>query len=479
MGKKAGKQAVQSSSERPRTTSSLSQPAVVDGANLVTRFSPSGRLFAQCSVAVDADSVRVFEVHSGQCVGRWASASAAERVSSLEWAELPSSSSSDEKTAPRGRKRRKGVNGEHDEDKSGEKGLETTAASSAQDAPSTSASAGEASALVEVLALGLKSSSILLLHPTQSTVIQTLSHASVISPPVSLSCPSLANLNAPSYLWSCTSTGQLSVWTLPRLSGTKGKLVAQYDTQCASCSQVAVRYISSKVQQRNGDHEGEANSVTQAITVQVLVGQFSIKLFETPLPTPKQGASDAFERPRIHLRSECSGHASAISQLAWVDRQSSASNSSASQAHFISIAKGDRFISLWSAPTASSAEEPATGILIATLGLDEEPRRIAIATNNDVICSVSSDAARIISLEAAFIPSSSQQTSTTEPPANKHRRRKHSDVRALKILSTITSSQASVPCSDAYLPSSPANAVIVAAGVLKPSLELLVSGRVD
>lgn len=474
MGKKAGKQA----SERPKTTSTLSQPApaTAAAADCLTRFSPSGRLFAQCSIAVDADSVRVFETHSGSCVGRWASSGPAERVAALEWALLPSSQASDEKTAHRGRKRRKGVNGENDDGQGDADAAEGHAAGTSAAATSESAEAS----LVEVLALGLKSNAILILHPTQSTIIQTLAHSSVTAPAVSLSFPSTTShpaLKAPSYLWSCTATGQLSVWSLPRLSGTKGKLVAQYNTQCASCSQIAVRYVPGKAQV-NGTSELEASSATTStITVQVLVGQFSIKLLEVPLPSIKQGSSDAFERPRIHTRSECSGHASEVSQLLWLSRdlsQSTPSTSTSPQPHFISIAKGDRFVSLWSSPTVPTAEGPATGLLVATLGLDEEPRRIALAPGNDLMCTVSSDAARLISLEQAFA-SPSSQNQTSDQSAGKNRRRKHSDLRSLKILSTITSSQPSVPCTDAYLSSSPANTVYISAGVLKPALDILVS----
>lgn len=472
MGKKAGKKA-QSHDERAKTTSALSQPAATsasaDSSSLLTRFSPSGRLFAQVSLAVDADTCRVYEVHSGQCVGRWASSSASERVSCVEWAELPSSSSSglntDEKTG-RSKKRRKGSSTEGNDKQTGADGaLEQDAGASA----STSARADEASspaAAFEVLTFGLKNASILILHPTQSTVIQTLSHSSVTSSPVSLSfASSSTSATRPSFLWSCTSSGQLSAWSLPSLAGSKGKLLGQYDTQCASCSEIAVRYNSSLKAQVNG-MQNASTSAPLPTTAQILLGNFSIKLLEATLPSVTSGTSDSFERPRIHIKAEFSGHASEIIQLAWLNR----AETEASQARFISIAKGDRFVSLWSALTTSHADTPVSGTLSATLGLDEEPRRIAVAADNQSICCISSDAARIISLEDAFTSSADQ--SSSQAPAGKQRRR---NVRSLMAVSTITSPQATNPCTNAYFAYNVKNTIYVAAGVLKPSLERLVS----
>ncbi|KAK9893369.1 NUC189-domain-containing protein [Cystobasidium minutum MCA 4210] len=481
MGKKAGKQA-QSHNDRAKTTSTLSQPAALDMSSIVTRFSPSGRLFAQLSIAVDADTLRVYEVSSGQCVGRWASSSANERVSSLEWAELPSSSSSahaagDEKPN-RGRKRRKGTSSSAGDNIAADQSISKDGDSSIiiQDSAataSTSAAAAnteEASTVptMEVIALGLKNASILILHLTQSTVIQIISHPSITSPPISLSYPSSSSQQS-FLLWSCTANGQLSAWSLPRLTGTKGKLVAQYDTNCSSCSTVSVRYISSSsnkpLSNGSANHENTASThSSNGTTVQVLLGQFSIKLFEMPLPSTKHSLSEGFERPRIHLRSEASGHASEVAQTAWLNGEvlAPSKDTTTPQVAFVSIAKGDRFVSVWSASVSSSGEGPSSGTLVATLGLDEEPRRIALSSNKSIICCISTDAARIISLDSA---ANAEQQGT---PVKQRRR----SVRSLRVLSTVSSSQAaSSPCTDAFLPANPPGTICVASGVIKPALD--------
>jgi U3 small nucleolar RNA-associated protein 5 len=475
MGKKNGKQPMTAHNDRAKGTSSLSQPAALSSGNVIAQFSSSGKLFAQLNIAVDADTLRVFESHSGQCVGRWSSSNAAQRVSAVEWVELPSSSTpsteNNNDKASRGKKRRKGQHNQEDSlVQDADKSI-TIEASTSNAAPLG------ASSTMEALALGLKDGSILILHPTQSTVIQILSHSSITSASVSLSfspfSSSSSSSNTPALLWSSSAAGQISVWTLPRLSGIKGRLVAQYDTQCPSCTYLSVRYVSSSQPRINGhQEEGESSSTNSATTVQILLGQYSIKLFETSLPKITEGISvETVERPQIHLRSECSGHASEIIQLVWL-AQDSSKTSDAENVRFLSIAKGDRFVSLWTTSISATSTAPASGLLTATLGLDEEPRRLAVTASESVICAVSSDAARIITVPSSLLISTSH--STPSESSGKHRKRKHSDVKTLKVVSTISPSQSAGPCVDAYLSRDAPSSIVVASGLLKPRLDAFV-----
>ena len=182
----AGKKPAKGSS-RPASTSTFSQPlsAAALARSQLHLIHSSAPFYAQIARAADADTVRVYDTVSGRCVGRWATEIAAAdggRVECATWIDLRSAEGA-ATPSKRGKKRRK----------SG------AAAAEAEDGPAPSSST------LAALALGLSDGSILILHPTQSTVIKTLSHASAPSAMQSLSCPA----GARHLLWSGSADGSV------------------------------------------------------------------------------------------------------------------------------------------------------------------------------------------------------------------------------------------------------------------------------
>jgi hypothetical protein len=130
---------------------------------ILTAFSPipdgesgSTLFFAQAQLAVDSDTIRVFDCkNGGQCTARWSSSSAEQqaRVTAITWAFLSPSTQTSEEKATRGKKRRK------------------SSTSELQDAASTLAAPAASRQPQPVLCIGLSNGSILLLHPKQSSVV--------------------------------------------------------------------------------------------------------------------------------------------------------------------------------------------------------------------------------------------------------------------------------------------------------------------
>ena len=409
----AGKKPAKGSS-RPASTSTFSQPlsAAALARSQLHLIHSSAPFYAQIARAADADTVRVYDTVSGRCVGRWATEIAAAdggRVECATWIDLRSSEGA-ATPSKRGKKRRK----------SG------AAAAEAEDGPAPSSST------LAALALGLSDGSILILHPTQSTVIKTLSHASAPSAMQSLSCPA----GARHLLWSGSADGSVLAWTLPTPDGSGGALLGRASGCGAGWSQLSVRYLD----------DGRAR---------VLVGQHALKIVDLTVP-PTTDVYDAVADLEQTIVGACTGHATPLERLVWLD---AADAGRSTRISFATSAMSDRTVSIW------ALEPPADeAVLVASLSLDTDVRTIAAASDASTLAAVSSGEGA--SVAVVELPESVFAAPAGPSPANG--KRSKSRVHVLQPASEIVVVGSPDGIVDAVFAHDSASSLRTVRGALKP-----------
>ncbi|KAJ7151528.1 WD40-repeat-containing domain protein [Mycena filopes] len=304
---------------RPAATSAISQPVVEDASYLtaLSSFSPRGNLFAFLSLAVDKHRLRVHDTATGQSVAEHVVDSA--RVSSLSWSNFdPSdaqrSTASDAEEPPNKKKRKK------------------------RNSQANGDGPPQIAAAIEVVLLGLSDGTILFFSPTHGRVIRTLSHSTSTAAILSVVLTDNGD-NVPT-TWTSGADGAVRVW-----NAQKNDILGSWkNDDRIPYSSMAIRPSSEGGQ------------------VDVLVANHSIRLLsanpDTLTDKPTQQAS-------------FTGHASAITQLQWDASQTPPTR-------FLSMAEGDRIVSIWETPEGSAAD----GKMVASVQLDSDARTISLSVSS-------------------------------------------------------------------------------------------------
>jgi len=409
------------------STSALHQPVQASTSSALTSFSPS--YYAHVSLALDAHTVRIFEVASGRCVNRWAAADEQnEKVGALQWVDLqvPATEATESKRTKKRSRKSSLTNGIEGSSVADESSKKTDAASDN----------------VSVLALGLSDGSIIFLHPTNAGIMKRLTHASSSQPIMSLSFGAgSANL-----LWSASADGQILAWALPNSEASSGHLAGKLPAFGKEWSSVAVSY--SNFQDKAKAH--------------ILVGKHNVKIIEAELPVPSSQLQDLPHR----LIGSCTGHPSRIASLQWITLPKS------SQLAFLSIAIADRTIHFWVLKPSSNSRE-AEASLVATFGLDSHVHKALCASataNNFDVAAISEQGTVSIAPVALSIFSASEKTNgATKSPAK-------AKITSLRPLSEITAK--GVASSDTFidfqsLPEQKGELRLARAGI-KPQFDIVV-----
>ncbi|KAJ6626921.1 WD40-repeat-containing domain protein [Mycena sp. CBHHK59/15] len=300
---------------RPAATSSISQPVVEDASYLtaLSSFSPKGNLFAFLSLAVDKHRLRVYDTTTGQSVAEHVVDSA--RVSSLTWSNFDPSegqrSAAVEAEEPPNRKKRKKRGSQANED----------------GPPQITA--------IEVVVLGLSDGTVLFFSPTHGRILRALSHST--STAAILSVVLTENGDSTPTTWTSGADGAIRLW-----NAQKNDILGSWkNDDRIPYSSMAIRPTS----------EGDR--------VDVLAANHSIRLLST---TP-----DTLAEKPTQLAS-FTGHASSIKQLRWDASQTPSTR-------FLSMAEGDRIVSVWEAPDGSVTD----GKMVASVQLDSDARTISLS----------------------------------------------------------------------------------------------------
>ncbi|KAJ7785780.1 WD40-repeat-containing domain protein [Mycena metata] len=304
---------------RPAATSAISQPVVEDASYLtaLSSFSPKGNLFAFLSLAVDKHRLRVYDTATGQSVAEHVVDSA--RVSSLTWSNFDPSDGqrpavSDAEEPPNKKKRKK-----RNSQANGDAPPQITAA-------------------IEVVLLGLSDGTVLFFAPTHGRVIRTLSHST--STAAILSVVLTENGDSVPTTWTSGADGAIRLW-----NAQKNDILGSWkNDDRIPYSSMAIRPTS----------EGDQ--------IDVLVANHSIRLFsanpDTLTEKPTQKAS-------------FTGHASSVKQLQWDASQTPPTR-------FMSMAEGDRIVSIWETPEGPAAD----GKMVASVQLDSDARTISLSVSS-------------------------------------------------------------------------------------------------
>ncbi|KAJ7837189.1 WD40-repeat-containing domain protein [Mycena olivaceomarginata] len=338
---------------RPAATSTISQPVVEDASYLtaLSSFSLKGNLFAFLSLAVDKHRLRVYDTATGQSVAEHVVDSA--RVSSLTWSnfdpsESPRSAASDVEEPPNKKKRKK-----RNSQANGDGPLQITAA-------------------MEVVLLGLSDGTILFFSPTHGRVIRTLSHST--STAAILSVVLTENGDSVPTTWTSGADGAIRLW-----NAQKNDILGSWkNDDRIPYSSMAVRPTS----------EGDR--------VDVLVANHSIRLLSAN--------PDSLSEKPTQLAS-FTGHASSVKQLQWDASQTPPTR-------FMSLAEGDRIVSIWQTPEGSAAE----GKMVASVQLDSDARAISLS-----VSSISSERQNLLTLTASGKISIFPIPTELVPPASSSR----------------------------------------------------------
>ncbi|KAJ6501565.1 WD40-repeat-containing domain protein [Mycena vitilis] len=339
---------------RPAATSSISQPVVEDASYLtaLSSFSPKGNLFAFLSLAVDKHRLRVYDTATGQSVAEHVVDSA--RVSSLTWSnfdpsEGPRSAPSDVEEPPNKKKRKK-----RNSQANGDGPPQVTAA-------------------IEVVLLGLSDGTVLFFSPTHGRIIRTLSHSTSSAAILSVVLTDTGD-SVPT-TWTSGADGAIRLW-----NAQKNDILGSWkNDDRIPYSSMAIRPTS----------EGDR--------VDVLVANHSIRLLST--------SPDALTEKPTQL-SSFTGHASSIKQLQWDASQTPPTR-------FMSMAEGDRIVSIWQTPESSVAE----GKMVASVQLDSDARTISLS----VPSSASSERQSLLTLTASGKISIFPIPTELVPPASSSR----------------------------------------------------------
>ncbi|KAJ7102425.1 WD40-repeat-containing domain protein [Mycena belliarum] len=304
---------------RPQATSSISQPIVEDASYLTTlsAFSPKGNFFAFLSLAVDKHRLRVYDTATGQSVAEHVVDSA--RVSSLTWSNFDPSegqqSAQSDGEEPHNKKKRKKRNSQANAD-----------------------GPPQISAAIEVVLMGLTDGTVLFFSPSHGRTIRTLSHST--STAAILSVVLTGNGHSTPATWTSGADGAIRLW-----NAQKNDILGSWkNDDRIPYSSMAIRPTS----------EGDR--------IDFLVANHSIRLLST---NPDASA----EKP-TQLAS-FTGHASSVKQLQWDASQTPPTR-------FLSMAEGDRIVSIWQTPEASTVD----GKMVASVQLDSDARAISLSVTS-------------------------------------------------------------------------------------------------
>ncbi|KAF7340083.1 U3 small nucleolar RNA-associated protein 5 [Mycena venus] len=339
---------------RPAATSAISQPVVEDASYLtaLSSFSPKGNLFAFLSLAVDKHRLRVYDTATGQSVAEHVVDSA--RVSSLTWSnfdpsDVPRTTASDAEEPPNKKKRKK-----RNSQANGDVPPQMTAA-------------------MEVILLGLSDGTVLFFSPTHGRVVRTLSHST--STAAILSVVLTENGDSVPTTWTSGADGAIRLW-----NAQKNDLLGSWKNDDR------IPYSSMAIR-----------PTTEGDRVDVLVANHSIRLLSSNLDT-------LTEKP-AQLAS-FTGHASSVKQLHWDASQTPPTR-------FLSMAEGDRIVSIWQTPEGSAAE----GKMVASVQLDSDARTVSLSASS----SASSERQNLLTLTASGKISIFPIPSELAPPASSSR----------------------------------------------------------
>ncbi|KAJ6519327.1 WD40-repeat-containing domain protein [Mycena sanguinolenta] len=339
---------------RPLATSSISQPAVEDASYLtaLSSFSPKGNLFAFLSLAVDKHRLRVYDTATGQSVAEHVVDSA--RVSSLSWgnfdpSEAPRSAASDADEPPNKKKRKK-----RNSQANGDGPLQVTSA-------------------MEVVLLGLSDGTILFFSPTHGRVMRTLSHST--STAAILSVVLAENGDSVPTTWTSGADGAIRLW-----NAQKNDILGSWKNDDR------IPYSSMAIR-----------PTTESDRVDVLVANHSIRLLSTNPDTLTEKPTQI---------SSFTGHASSVKQLQWDASQTPPTR-------FMSMAEGDRIVSIWQTPEGSTTD----GKMVASVQLDSDARAISLSASS----SASSERQNLLTLTASGKISIFPIPTELVPPASSSR----------------------------------------------------------
>lgn len=440
-------------SQNTITTPSSSQAVQDSLRNHLVAFSSSndkdkdarGRTFyATVTQAADLDTVRVYDTASGQCTARWASNTASDRITSIEWLHLPEGGAlqNADSSVPRGKKRRKSQTQGADEG--------TSRASAV-----TKQSTGTA----PYLAVGLSSGSTAILHPTTSSVIATLasptSSTSAVRALAFLSQPLLSTpadeSSATSHtplLWISHASGKVAAWDV---NANQSGPVNAFDLPLADCTAIAVRHDDAH-------SHGEP-------TYQVLAASHSISAYRVSWTNSSPKGSKVSSTATVTGIGSFTGHTSAVTKLQWIS--SGQNDAPASMPDFFSVAAKDRYINLWAMPVSSDVDSSMLreGRLSATATLDEDVLQTDFSSSAGILCVVS---------RGGSISLFDLQNLGVLPAVSDNKKRRKSSIAALAPATVITSPSRSGVASAAIVPG---RDILAVSEGPRPSFEKAVGDR--
>ncbi|KAH6917109.1 hypothetical protein BKA70DRAFT_1251376 [Coprinopsis sp. MPI-PUGE-AT-0042] len=186
----------------------------------------------------------------------------------------------------------------------------------------------------QVIVLGLTDGTISFFSPSHARVLRTLSHPSSSTPILSLT----ADHNT---VWSSSADGTVRSWSIQT-----SEILDSWKTDDR------IPYTSLTL--RPSVEEGRTD---------LLVGHHNIRLFSRS----PEGIASA----RSSQIASFTGHASSIKLAKWADLSSPPDR-------FVTMAEGDRFLSVWDVQEGTSSE----GRSSASVALDSEPRTFSISSHS-------------------------------------------------------------------------------------------------
>ncbi|KAF9514434.1 hypothetical protein BS47DRAFT_1342995 [Hydnum rufescens UP504] len=315
----------------------------------LSSFSSDSSFFVHISLALDKHRLRLYNTATGRALAEHVFESG--RVTAISWHLSPTTAAT-VSLEPSSKRRRK------------QKNLEADA---------TSAPISTASPPVTLLAIGLSNGSISLFSPTQGRLTNTLSHPNSTSRILSLS----SSPSEQGILWASNAQGALLAWDV--LSNTLSRTLKptlSSSNSTSPCTAIAVR---PSLHFNAPDNLSKAN-------VRILTAHHTIRLVTPSSSTP------GVDGPGGDVREIASftGHASPSSKDA-----------------FVSVAEGDRFVSIWGVPSSSEEddqeEELHEGSIMASIPLDTAVRSVSFSRPPLAHSSSSSTSATVASVS----PSSS------------------------------------------------------------------------
>ncbi|KAJ7071386.1 WD40-repeat-containing domain protein [Mycena amicta] len=263
---------------------------------------------------------------------------------------------------------------------------------------------------VEVVVLGLSDGTVLFFSPTHGRVMRTLSHST--STAAILSVVSLENAASVPTTWTSGADGAIRIW-----NAQKNDLLGSWNIDDR------IPYSSMAIRPASEDDR-----------LDILVANHSIRLLSS--------SSDSITDKPSQLAT-FTGHASSIKQLHWDTSQLPSSR-------VVSLAEGDRIVSIWETP-----ESPLTeGRMVASVQLDSDARSISLS----VLSPTASERQNLLTLTASGKISIYPIPTELVPPVSSSRAQQH------KVSTLLPRSTLSVSAKKASVGSHPV-AASFAAGV--------------